>query len=130
MANSKMLAALIGPTFMALGGMLLLNEDMIGRLVHDTGEGPLLVAVTGMLLFIAGIAIVRVHNVWVKGWPVVVTVIGWFGMLSGLARMFFPQFILQTASRFYDQLPVALDVAGLFFIALGAFLSYHASKRG
>src|SRR5690242_14183385 len=33
------------------------------------------------LLFVAGLAIVRVHNVWVGGWPVLVTVLGWVAVL-------------------------------------------------
>jgi hypothetical protein len=33
---------------------------------------------------VAGLAIVRAHNGWKEGWPVLVTVLGWFAILGGL----------------------------------------------
>jgi hypothetical protein len=33
-------------------------------------------------LFIAGLAIVRVHNRWTNGWPVLVTILGWLFVLG------------------------------------------------
>jgi hypothetical protein len=129
MNHSKMLAGLIGPTFMAVGGMILLNQGMILGLVHDTAVGPIVVAVSGILLFVVGLAILRVHNLWVKGWPVVVTIVGWAATLSGLARMLFPTCILQIAAAFLQAVPFALNIAGPILIALGAFLSYQAYSR-
>lgn len=128
MANSKMLASLIGPTFLALGGMVLLNQSMLVNLTHDMAEGPMILAVSGILVFVAGIAILRVHNVWVKGWPVVVTIVGWAALLSGLGRMFFPALILEIAARFVD-CPYTLPTAGTAMLVLGGFLSFKASSR-
>ncbi len=42
------------------------------------------------MLFVAGLSIVRAHNRWKDGWPVLVTLMGWFAILGGLARMFAP----------------------------------------
>jgi len=129
MNHSKMLAGLIGPTFMAVGGMILLNQGMILGLVHDTAIGPIVIAVSGILLFVAGLAILRVHNLWVRGWPVVVTIVGWAATLSGLARMLFPTCILQIAAAFLQAVPFTLNIAGTVLIALGGFLSYQAYRR-
>src|SRR5579862_3680884 len=105
MNNSKMIAGLIGPTFMALGGMVLLNQVMILNLVHDAAVGPIMIALSGILLFVAGLAILRVHNFWVKGWPVLVTVVGLFALLSGLVRMLFPTLIIQVAGQLLQAVP-------------------------
>lgn len=129
MNHSKMLAGLIGPTFMAIGGMVLLNQGVILNLVHDAAVGPIVMAVSGILLFVAGLAILRVHNVWVKGWPVLVTLIGWAATLSGLARMLFPTCILQIAAAFLQAVPFAFNIAGPVIIALGTFLSYQAYRK-
>lgn len=45
----------------------------------------------GALWFIAGLSIIRKHNLWMFNWPVLITLIGWFALLGGLARMFFPK---------------------------------------
>jgi uncharacterized protein YjeT (DUF2065 family) len=109
--------------------MVLLNQGMILNLVHDAAVGPIAIALSGILLFVAGLAILRVHNLWVKGWPVLVTLIGWAAVLSGLARMLFPTLIIQIAGRFLQAVPFALDIAGPVLIAVGVFLSYQAYRR-
>lgn len=129
MANSKTIASLAGPTLMALGGMVLMNQPAIITLVNDPNEGPMIVMLSGILMFVAGIAIVRVHNLWVKDWRTVVTVVGWVGMLSGLGRMLFPVFILNTAAANLQYATYALPAAAFFMLAVGAFLSYHASRK-
>src|SRR5215472_8608736 len=102
MCSSKMIAGLVGPTFMALGGMVLLNQNEVWVFVHDATAGPLIVMLSGILVLVAGLAILRVHNLWVKGWPVVVTLVGWAGVVSGVARMLFPMQLLGIASKLLD----------------------------
>jgi uncharacterized membrane protein YoaK (UPF0700 family) len=43
-----------------------------------------LIFLSGVPLFVAGVAIVRVHNIWAGGWPVLVTLLGWL-ILSSVA---------------------------------------------
>jgi len=45
---------------------------------------PPLVYFSGELFFVAGLAIVRVHNIWVRNWTVLVTVCGWALFLLAL----------------------------------------------
>jgi hypothetical protein len=39
-------------------------------------------------MFVAGLAIVRVHNLWRPDWTTLVTLSGWFLLVLGLVRMF------------------------------------------
>ena len=48
------------------------------------------VYLNGTLLFIAGVAILRAHSVWTLSWPVLITLVGWLGVLGGLSRMAAP----------------------------------------
>jgi uncharacterized membrane protein HdeD (DUF308 family) len=59
-------------------------------MAEQISQDPALILVSGILLFIAGLAIVRIHNFWTSGWPVLVTIIGWLAVLGGLARILFP----------------------------------------
>jgi hypothetical protein len=125
MAQSKLIAGFIGPLLMAMGVAMLINRhlfpEMIGQLAHNYA----LIFLSGVLSLLAGIAIVRVHNVWSAGWPVIITVVGWLGIVGGVARMWFPQLAAPVAETFAAN-STTLLIAGLVVLALGAFLSFKA----
>ena len=124
-ANSKLIAGLIGPFLAAMGVAMLVNREIfpviLDQISHDYG----LIVLSGILSLLAGIAIVRVHNVWSGGWQVIVTIFGWLAVLGGLARMWMPQMAGPIANTFTAG-PAALLIAGVALIALGGFLSYKA----
>jgi uncharacterized membrane protein HdeD (DUF308 family) len=81
---------LIGPTLIAMAVALLVNLNSFpAPLVESVSRDPLLIFVSGVLMFIAGLAIVRLHNRREPNWAVLVTVLGWIALLGGLARMLF-----------------------------------------
>jgi hypothetical protein len=73
------------------------------------------------LLFVAGIAIVRDHNRWTRGWPVIVTILGWLAVFGGLARMLAPVLIQREAQR-----PAAVYALLAALLVVGIFLSFKA----
>jgi hypothetical protein len=85
MANSRNLAGILGPTLVALS----ISEALNYR-IWDVGM-PQVIYLNGCLLFVAGVAIVRNHNKWVRDWSVIITILGWFALFFGLVRMFFPE---------------------------------------
>jgi hypothetical protein len=98
MATTKMIAGLIGPTLLAIGIAMLVNAGHFPEMAKQIGNDPGLIFVSGILLLVAGLAIVRVHNVWSGGWRVVVTVLGWLAVISGILRMFLPFWAASIAS--------------------------------
>jgi hypothetical protein len=84
MQNSKRIAGLIGPTLVA---MLVSEFPLVQPHLYDT-QIPPVVYLSGTLMFVAGLAIVRAHNHWVRNWTVLVTLSGWFFLFLGLFRMF------------------------------------------
>ena len=84
MSNSKQIAALLGPTMVA---MLVTEFPLVQPHLYDA-QIPPVVYLSGVLFFVAGLAIVRAHNTWVRNWTVLVTLCGWFFLLLGLVRMF------------------------------------------
>ena len=88
MTNSKRIAGLLGPVLVALSVSEALN---LGLLTAEFGPNLVqVVYLNGALLFVVGLSIVRAHNEWTRGWPVLVTFTGWISMLFGLIRMFAP----------------------------------------
>jgi hypothetical protein len=90
MTTSKKIAGLIGPTLVAIAATMLINVGSFPALTEQISRDPALIFVSGILLLVAGLAIVRAHNIWAGGWPVLVTVLGWLAVLGGLVRMPFP----------------------------------------
>lgn len=113
LANSKNIAGLIGPSLVAITISETVN---IHIWAGNTAAG---VHLNGALLFVAGLAVVRAHNLWVRGWPVMVTLVGWFCILLGLFRMFFPELQLEAARHATVVIP---EIMGA--LAVGLFLTF------
>jgi len=118
MANSRNIAGLVGPSLIAIT----ISESVnIHIWAGNTAAG---VHFNGAVLFVAGLAVVRAHNLWIKGWPVLITLTGWTMMMLGLFRMFFPEMQLEAAKH-----TVAVSAEIIPVLALGIFLTYKAYRR-
>jgi hypothetical protein len=124
MKTSKMIAGLMGPTLMAMAAGILLNLGIFPILAEQISRDPALIFVSGILLFVAGLSIVRAHNIWMSGWPVLVTVLGWVALLSGLARMLFLSQIAVIAAGIGQASGLIIPAAAVVLLVLGAFLSF------
>ena len=116
MTNSKQLARLIGPTI-----SVMTMSEMLNYHIWTTNIPPV-TYLNGILLFLAGISIIRDHNRWVRSWPVVITIVGWFGILSGLFRIFFPE------AKQADENTSTFVVIS-FLLAVGIFLTFKGYGR-
>jgi hypothetical protein len=128
MKTSKTIAGLIGPTIVAIAAGMLLNIGSFPELAEQVSRDPALIFVSGILLFVAGLAIVRAHNRWTKEWPVLVTILGWLAILSGLARMLFPTEPAAIAAGFGQNIG-AIIAGAIVLLGLGAFLSFMTYRR-
>jgi uncharacterized membrane protein HdeD (DUF308 family) len=122
MTNSMHIAKLLGPALVGITVTEWMNLD-----VFTAAAGPSFaphVYFNGTLLFIAGLALVRSHNVWTRRWPVLITLVGWFAILAGLARMIAPisaQQVGQSGSAVHASLAALL--------AVGIVLTFKAFGR-
>jgi uncharacterized membrane protein YhaH (DUF805 family) len=119
MINSWRIAGLLGPTLIAISITEWMNLG-----VFTAAIGPSFaphVYLNGTLLFVAGLAIVRAHNYWTRGWPVLITLVGWTAMLGGLVRMAGPVGA-QEAGRH----PIVLYASLVGVLVVGAVLTFKA----
>lgn len=98
-------------------------------MVEQAFRNPAPIFLSGNPLFVAGLAIVHFHNRWTDGWPVVVSVLGWLAVASGLSRILFPTRLAENAIGAVRTANV-MPVAALIILIVGAFLSFkaHISK--
>lgn len=83
---------------------------------------PLVRLFFSMVAIGGGLAIVLTHNVWVAGWPLIITLIGWGGLIKGVLALVRPQSLILAADVVYGserRAWVTLVLAALF----GAYLT-------
>ena len=125
MTTSKTISGLVGPTLVAIALSMLLNLGSLPALVEQVSHDPALIFLSGIITFVAGLAIVRAHNLWTAGWPVLVTILGWLAVLGGLARMLFPIQLVALAAGIAQNAGFLIGEA-IVLLALGCFLSFKA----
>ena len=112
MTSSYKIAGLVGPSVIALS----LSETMNFH-IRVVNIAPV-TYLNGTLLFVAGLTIARVHNHW-RGWPVLVTLTGWYCIVAGLFRMFVPE-----AEEVIN--PSVTYIKCAISFAIGIFLTFKA----
>lgn len=122
--NSKQIGGLLGPSMVA---MIASEFPLVQPHLYDA-QTPPVVYLSGTLMFIAGLSIVRTHNHWTRDWAVLVTLSGWVFMILGLIRMFFASAYLKgsanTSSRTFMILESILLIVGLII----TFKSFSKGK--
>ena len=94
MGRSEYIARLIGPVMLIIGigmiGGMLTEGDAYSSLLKEFIGSRALIFMTGVLALVAGLAIVNAHNLWVRDWRVVVTILGWLLSCAASPTWYFP----------------------------------------
>jgi len=120
--NSKTIAGLIGPTIVA---MVVSEFPLVQPHLYDA-QIPPVVYLSGTLMFVGGLAIVRAHNRWTRDWTVLVTLSGWFFLVLGLFRMFAAGAYRRTSAN--TSAIVFMILEGMLAIC-GLILTFKAYSR-
>jgi hypothetical protein len=120
--NSRRIAGLVGPTLVA---MLVSEFPLVQPHLYDA-QIPPVVYLSGAVMFVGGLAIVRAHNHWARDWTVLVTLSGWFALLLGLFRMFAAGFYQRGSARASSTLFIVVE--GILLIA-GLIMTFKAYSR-
>ena len=123
MPNSKRIAGLVGPTMIA---MLVSEFPLVQPHLYDA-QIPPVVYLSGALMFVAGLAIVRAHNHWARDWTVLVTLTGWFSLALGLFRMFGAGFYQRGSANTSGTVFMILE-GGLLVVGLALTFKAYTSR--
>ncbi len=127
MDTTHYLAKLIGLMFLIIGAFIIYRKDCVNKIVDDLHEHPSMIVVTGIINLLLGLLIVLSHNVWVLGWPVIITILGYLILIKGLLRLF--------ACEYNKELTRCLLkghgtlIWGIITVVIGAFLTYMGFMR-
>jgi hypothetical protein len=122
MTNSKRIACLVGPTIVAMTAS---EFPLVQPHLYDA-QIPPVVYLSGVLMFVAGLAIVRAHNHWARDWTVLVTLSGWFFLALGLFRMFAAGFYRRSSAN--TSTAVFMVLEGMLLV-VGLIMTVKAYRR-
>ena len=120
--SSTRIGGLLGPVLMAITATEWINRDIFAAAMGPSYAPH--VYLDGTLLLVAGLAIVRAHNYWIRGWPVLITLVGWLFLLSGLLRMAAP-----LSAQAAGGSPAVLYGSQLVLFAVGAIVTFKSYVR-
>lgn len=118
------LATVIGWYLVITSLFLLLRHTQVKSIMADIVDHRALFFMVALLTLIIGLLIVVSHNVWVWGWPVVITILGWLVLLSGFVRLLYLDKARSMANSFIHH-PVRMQVVAGIFLLIGLFLLFH-----
>ncbi len=98
METSILIARILGPLYLVSGFAWLFNRDAYGKMMNDFTQQRGLLYVSAVLAFLFGAVILAFHNVWTANWQVLITLLGFLGLLKGLTLLVFPEMAMRMAS--------------------------------
>ncbi len=123
MQTSLFIAKLIGPILVVAGLTGALNTQLLREVGREFLASPALLFIAGFMALLGGLAVVNTHNIWVAGWPVIITFIGWVALIAGVLRIGFPA-IARSMGKTMLAKESLLQAIGVVQVLLGAFLMY------
>ena len=111
-----------------LGLALALNRTTFRTLANELLASTALVFLAGVITLTAGVAIVLTHNVWLASWRVLITLLGWLFVVSGLIRMLAPQRAAAWGRNKIDH-PLTMQIGGAIWLVVGAVLTFYGYFR-
>ncbi|MBD3264080.1 MAG: hypothetical protein GF375_03140 [Candidatus Omnitrophica bacterium] len=128
MTPSIFLAKIIGPVALVVGVGLLFNLKTYQLLMDDFIKSPALIYLGGVVALFFGVWVLVFHNIWIANWSIVITIIGWLGLLKGTWLLIFPRTvrkILQVYQRNKGLLAFH-SVVAIFIGVILTFFGYFA----
>ena len=135
MQSSMVIAQILGPMYIIVAVGLLLNPAAYLGIFEGILENPAATYFSGTLALIFGLIILVFHHSWNPDWTVVITLMGWAGLIKGsllilcpgpMARLFRPLMTHLFGLRIWASSPLALGlllVVKFGPLALGLFLT-------
>jgi hypothetical protein len=117
------LAKLIGFSIGFFGLAMIVRTGNFQKTISQISKSDAMMTLISIFPLVAGFAIVLAHNVWVKDWSVVITIIGWIILLIGLARLFYHKALMHQMAK-KAKSKEFFKVLGIVLVIIGAYLVY------
>jgi len=121
MASSLILGKIIGLYLVICGVSMLARKQGWMAMVKDMRKNPSFGRLMALFELLLGILIVMLHNVWVQGWEVAITLIGWVMLIEGAAYLLLPHKSIEKKIKAFNK-PGWYVVTGIVILVVGLYL--------
>ena len=105
---------------LAIGVGVLSGKLNISKMIASLEESQGLSLATGFFLLVLGALLVQYHNIWVKDWTVLITILAWGVLIKGILFIAYPQALLSFKGLYKNM----KSSFGFVFIVIGLVLGY------
>ena len=119
MELSVLVAKILALVYISAGIAAVSGKITFSKIVEDFEKSQGLTFISGLMALVIGMLLVKYHNIWVRDWIVLITIIAWIALLKGIMLIAFPHFISSCKGWYKNT-----RVWGIFMIAVGLLFGY------
>ena len=123
MESSIIIAKILWPFLMILTLAVMLNQKNFEAMLNEVSKSKIAIFYISTFRLIVGILIVLFHNVWTWRLELVITILGWVVLLSGITWLVFPEDMMKLARPVVKQKKAVQTCITTTFV-LGAVLVF------
>lgn len=116
------LAQLLGVLYVCVGIGALINPKYYKSVMDNFLKSEALMYFGGAVALVVGFVLVKLHNLWVADWRVVITIIAWLSVLKGALLLIEPEMIVKSTKKIIKKNHFANY--GFIALAIGIVLLY------
>ena len=119
MQLSVLVAKILALIYISTGISALRGKPTFSQLIEDFEQSPALTYISGFFTLVSGAFLVAYHNIWVKDWTMLITIIGWLALLKGVMLIACPEYLLLFKNYYKNT-----RLWGFFMIIIGLMFGY------
>ncbi len=100
MELSILMAKIVAILYLSIGISIVAGQTTHKKLFKSYEESPGLVFISGFMLVILSALLIQYHNIWIKDWTVLITIIAWAMLIKGFLFLAFPKSFLSFGSKY------------------------------
>lgn len=127
--HSDLIAQGLGLYFIIMAIIMLGRANYYQNMIVNMRSNNGTVYLIGALGLALGISLVLVHSVFLWEPALLVTIISWLILIKSIVWLSVPEFMIRTASRFYESRP-RYYMAGISLFVLGVILMAISTRYG
>ena len=123
MNASLFIARMLGLYIIIVVSIMLLKPGYIKRYIEEFSKNTGVILLAGIFTIFFGLAIILTHNIWAWNWTVIITIVGWIGLIKGIWLLAFPDSVSKL-SDFYAKAKLFPTVHLVVALLIGIYLTY------
>ena len=122
METSLQLAQIIGPFFIIVWLSMLFNWKNLSKIFLELLESKAMSWTLSFFMIILWLIMITIHNIWIKDWTVIITILWWIILVKWSFIMLFPNFMLNLSKFFLEKCKNIFYVAWILRILIWVYL--------